>query len=639
MLTTLRAKMRPILLVTTIIVIPAFIVLYGVRGRSRGAERMPATVGEIWGEPVTLTDLWNARRWVYMDIIFRHGPQVAQQYVLPQTDLLEEAWKFLVKYRTAVRLGYAVSNEELRDRIIRMFGTAEGGFSRERYERTLATYRYPVAAFEYDLRRAMTVEKAEMDAAMALLPPSELELALARQFETAEGRLANFSIRTYLDGIEVSEEEARAYYEEHKTEPLFELPERIVLRYSAFDPADFREGVSVSDEEVASYYERNLSNYTEPEKVRARHILVRVDPEATAEEREAARRKAEALLERLRAGEDFAALAKENSDDPGSAAQGGDLGEFARGTMVKAFEDAAFALEPGQTSEIVETMYGYHIIRVEEKKPGRTRPLEEVGEEIREHLIGIQASSAAEDAAYELFYEAEDTGSLEEAARSLGVETQVTEPFALGEEIPGIGSDFALTQLLFDLPEGAIPDVTELGGVYYVFQVERKEAPRMARFGEVRDKAMAMVRRERAMKMAGDAAQRFSEALLAGASFDEAAEGAGGTVSETGPFNRANGMVKGLGYAPKVVEAAFAVGPGKVTQPVEYPSGYAAVWVYRINPPDEEQVKSQERFITQSVLTQRASRLAREWFHAMERLAKPKANPKAMEWLREREGA
>lgn len=141
----------------------------------------------------------------------------------------------------------------------------------------------------------------------------------------------------------------------------------------------------VTDKDVADYYQANKGEFTDPEEVRARHILIKLSSGASDEEKAYAKKEMQAILEEVRSGADFAELAKKHSQCP-SAIRGGDLGYFARGDMVKPFEETAFALEPGQSSEIVETEYGYHIIRLEDKKPGRQLELEEVSEEIKKEL-------------------------------------------------------------------------------------------------------------------------------------------------------------------------------------------------------------------------------------------------------------
>jgi len=150
----------------------------------------------------------------------------------------------------------------------------------------------------------------------------------------------------------------------------------------------------VTDKEIQDYYEANKSKFSEPEQVKARHILIRISPNASEQEKIDAKNKIESILKEARNGADFAELAKKDSQDPGSAQQGGDLGYFARGQMVKPFEDAAFSLQPNQISDVVETEFGYHIIRVDEKKPGKQLTLEEVQDRIKEALTNVEIDKA-----------------------------------------------------------------------------------------------------------------------------------------------------------------------------------------------------------------------------------------------------
>jgi len=149
----------------------------------------------------------------------------------------------------------------------------------------------------------------------------------------------------------------------------------------------------VTDKEIQDYYEANKSKFTEPEQVKARHILIKSPQNASEQEKTVAKNKIDSILKEIRDGEDFAELAKKDSECP-SAPQGGDLGFFSRGQMVKPFEDVAFALQPGQVSDVVETEFGYHIIRVDEKKPGKQLKLEEVQDRIKEVLTNEEIDKA-----------------------------------------------------------------------------------------------------------------------------------------------------------------------------------------------------------------------------------------------------
>lgn len=163
---------------------------------------------------------------------------------------------------------------------------------------------------------------------------------------------------------------------------------RASLQITALLQAELDAKTAVTAEQVNDFYVKNPAAFQQGERVKASHILVRVQANADPAEREKARAKAAGLLADVKAGKDFAALAKQYSDDPGSGAQGGDLGFFQRGQMVPPFEQAAFALAVGQTSELVTSDFGFHIIRVTDKQPGRTQTLDEVRPEIEQYLVG-----------------------------------------------------------------------------------------------------------------------------------------------------------------------------------------------------------------------------------------------------------
>ncbi len=145
--------------------------------------------------------------------------------------------------------------------------------------------------------------------------------------------------------------------------------------------------ISISDDELKTYYDTHAEEFKTPEMVKARHILVKVDASAPDDDKKKAREKADSLLKKIKEGEDFAKLASDVSDDPGSKSRGGDLGFFPKGRMVKPFEDAAFALNVGDVSGIVETQFGYHIIKVEEKKEAATEPFDAVKERLKQRLL------------------------------------------------------------------------------------------------------------------------------------------------------------------------------------------------------------------------------------------------------------
>ncbi len=152
----------------------------------------------------------------------------------------------------------------------------------------------------------------------------------------------------------------------------------------------------INDAEARKYYQENKAQFSQPERIKARHILIAVEDPASADSKKAAREKAEKILARVRAGEDFAELAKKYSDDPGSREKGGDLGFFSRGQMIEPFEKAAFSLKVGEIAGLVESPFGYHIIKLEERQPAQTTPYEKVKEQVREKALEAKRESVLE---------------------------------------------------------------------------------------------------------------------------------------------------------------------------------------------------------------------------------------------------
>src|SRR5205085_685083 len=178
----------------------------------------------------------------------------------------------------------------------------------------------------------------------------------------------------------------QALAQRHMTLEQIKTDARQNMAISKLVDGEIASKVAVKPEDVQAFYQQNPQNFMESEKVHASHILISAPKTADAATRAKARAKAESILKDVHAGKDFSALAKQNSEDPGSAANGGDLGFFQQGQMVPQFNDVAFSLKPGAVSNVVETDFGYHIIKVVEKQPGRTVPIDEAKPRIEQYL-------------------------------------------------------------------------------------------------------------------------------------------------------------------------------------------------------------------------------------------------------------
>jgi peptidyl-prolyl cis-trans isomerase D len=248
------------------------------------------------------------------------------------------------------------------------------------------------------------------------------------------------------------------------------------------DEAAVKQALETRAEELRARYEERSGVYNAPEKVRARHILFAVPSDADEAKAEEVHKEAEAALAALRAGGDFEALARERSDDPGSKGSGGDLGFFARGQMVPAFEEAAFALtEAGQLSDVVKTGFGYHIIRFEERQAPVSRSYDEVSEELARELLQDEGAKAkAREQAEALASEVRAGKSLEEAARAAGLTLERSGGLRRRPDgyVPGLGPAQELLAAAFAAEPGtSLPRVFEVGDRLALLQVlERKPA-------------------------------------------------------------------------------------------------------------------------------------------------------------------
>jgi peptidyl-prolyl cis-trans isomerase D len=280
-----------------------------------------------------------------------------------------------------------VSDHKLQEVIGSTTAFQQGGhFDYETYKTLLASRGLNERAFETDLRSDLakqTLIGAVGDS--AVLPKSVSDRLWQLQHEKREVRELAFKPDAYLGKTEVSDEAIRADYEKNKARYM--TPETVRAEYVVLRVADLASQMAVAPDEVHAFYEHNLKRWGQLERRRASHILITVGPGGSAPDKTEARKLAESVLTKVRSSPaDFPRLAKEYSKDPGSAQKGGDLGWFGRGMMVKPFEDSVFSMKDGQTSGLVESDFGFHIIRVTGIEAARTKPFEEVKDQIEGEL-------------------------------------------------------------------------------------------------------------------------------------------------------------------------------------------------------------------------------------------------------------
>lgn len=460
----------------------------------------------------------------------------------------------------ANRLDFEVSDKEMVDAIAKIpVFQQDGQFSKERYLQVLAYQRLTPEAFEMMQRRELLVEKVrDQLKANVAVTDADVEAEFTKQNATINLEFVRLAPALYENKVKIDDAELTAFFTERQE--MFRTPEKVSLRYLQFTPERYADEITFSDEELQKYYRRHLDLFDIPEQVDAAHILIKVDQNADEQTREKKKTLAAKLLADARSGQDFAELARTNSDDKASAVKGGELGFFTRGTMVPPFEQAAFNMKPGEISDLVETSFGYHIIKVKAYTEPGVKPLEDAIDQVKAGLRVEKAKQLAFEKAMDAYNINRKSGDLQAAAEANQLGLKETGLFAIDEAIDGIGSNDEIAKAAFALAENSLarPVVTDNG--VFLFAVKERVSSVIPELDKVRDLVEAEFRVEHAKALAKEAAGKLLEGLRDGAKFDRLAAKEGLKVEETGPFaSTYSPFVPRIGTSEELATAAFAL--------------------------------------------------------------------------------
>lgn len=503
----------------------------------------------------------------------------------------------------AGRQGITVGDAEIRERILAMPAFQENGrfIGEQRYRQVLSFQTPPMTTseFESQLRRAIAVEKLR-NVLTAWMTVSDDEVGDAFRLRNEKVRLDVVTLTpdTFRDKVQVSEADLAAYFETRKD--TYRIGEKRKIRYALVDVDQVREQLTVPDSEIEAFYQANQAQYSTPEQIRASHILLNLD-EGNAD---AVRERANALLTEARGGADFAALAREHSQDEGSAAQGGDLDYFGRGRMVPEFEQAAFGMEVGDISDVVESPFGFHIIKLTDRRPEMTQPLAEVREEIVDQLRWQIAQQQAEQTARAIEPSVRTAADLDRVAGERGLTLQDAEFFLRDEPISGLGPAPEITGRVFEMAEGDVSETTRVARGWVFFTLTGIQAPYVPALDEVRDQVREDVTRERAEALAKERATAIAATLKDASDFTAAAKREGLEVTATELITRGSALPE-IGASPALDEAAFALPVGGVSDPVAIPSGTAIVRVAEREEVTPEQIEAGRDTLRQELIEER----------------------------------
>jgi peptidyl-prolyl cis-trans isomerase D len=416
-----------------LLIIPSF-VLFGIDGYNRMGQSGVA-VARVAGKDIT-QDQWDAAHKSEADRLRASRPELDVKLL----DSSEARFATLEKLIRDRVLATAMEKSRLQtsdarlarflqeDPTIASLRKADGKLDMERYRQLAASQGLTPEGFENNVRQDISRQQLEAGVRISgFATPATADVALNAFFEKREVQVTNFLAADYIAKVNPTDAEIGAFYQTNQQ--LFQAPEQAKVEYVVLDIDAIKKGIQVSDADLRSFYDQNVARLSGNEERRASHILINAPKSSSAAERQKAKAQAEDLLKAAKAAPDsFADLAKKNSQDPGSAQKGGDLDFFSRGSMVKPFEDAAFALKKGDISDVVESDFGYHIIRLTDIKTPKQRSFEELRPSIENDLLTQQAQRKYAEVA-ELFTNTvyEQSDSLKPVADKLKLEVKTVD--------------------------------------------------------------------------------------------------------------------------------------------------------------------------------------------------------------------
>ena len=436
-------------------------------------------------------------------------------------DLIEEQ----VLLKQLAESGQSVGDQQLNATIqsLESFKT-NGVFDSERYHEQIRIQGETVDSFEARLRQAVLIDQAANSLVeSSFVSDAELNAFIKLRDQQRQVSYVTIPRSSFIETVEISDEAIQTYYEENRDR--FQTPEQVSVDYLLLDANDLTGDVDIDEDDLRFEYEQRKDEFIVDEQRRASHILIETDAEggeaAIAEQRV----KAQALLDRINAGEDFAELAKANSDDVGSANSGGDLGFFGRGVMVPPFEDAVFALEEGQVSELVQSSFGFHIIKLTGVQPQRGKTFDEVRTQLENEMkrdraadIVIERSELLTDATYE------NPQTLAVAAEALGLEIKSTELFERGQGT-GIASAPEVRNAAFIdevLEQGINSEPLQLSGNrIVVLRLKEHVEPKAKPLEAVQDQIIETLKNDAAAKSAKELGEKLITDIDAGTDISE----------------------------------------------------------------------------------------------------------------------
>ena len=498
----------------------------------------------------------------------------------------------------AKRLGITVSDKERADRIRQYLPAAYNGDSFigiDAYARLVEqSTQMTVPAFE-DLVKSNLVEEKfrKLITDGISVSPAEIQEEFRSQNEKIKLDYVLIKPEDLAAKISLDEAQIKAYFDQNRSK--YQIPEKRVVRYTLVDLAQIRQNTQATDDELKAIYQQNIQQYQVPNRVHAEHILLMTVGKTDAEVAETKAKAEDILAQAKKKGANFEELAKKYSEDPGSKTKGGDLGWLVQGQTVPEFEKAAFGLNKGETSGLVKTQYGFHIIKVLDKETAHTQTFDEVKDSIRAPYLLQKAEQTAGGIADKLSADIRQSNKLglDELASKYHLPVGETRPVSATEPVFELGNSKEVKDEILALRPGelSLPVHTDRG--YVVLSLKQVLPAHPGTLEEVHDKVVSDLKDQKSNELAKSKAEELKKRVQSGEKFAAAAKALGLDPKASDELTRA-GSIAGVGSG-KQLAPAFSVNVGQVGAPLQVIQNW---FVYEVaekteaNPADFEKQKS-----------------------------------------------
>jgi peptidyl-prolyl cis-trans isomerase D len=586
----------------------------GINDMSGGAPGK-GIIAKVSGENITVEQVRDTARQMAEQQAQQYGknasmlmPFLIQQDAQRAVDQLIGREALLTE---AQHLGLKATPEEVKDelqhgRYASVFFPGGTFIGVAEYQGLLQQHNLTPAIFEDNVSKEIVIGKLQ---AMITSTASVSDTAIRQEF-TKENTKVKFEYAVLKQddikkGLHPTNEELKAFYDSHQKSYANSIPEKRKIKYVVLDSAKLQGAVQITHDDLQAYYNQHRDQYRVPEQVKVSHILIKtplagadgkVDEKGVAE----AQKRAEDLLKQLKAGAKFEDLARKNSEDPGSAKEGGSLGWIGKGRTVPEFEKAAFSLPKGQMSDLVKSSYGFHIIRVDDKQDAHMKTLEEVKGEIEPLLKQQKVQEAAQKQAEDLLAQAKTQG-LDAAAAAKGVPVVTSDFFSRRDVVPGLGPAPQFMDAVFTAGEKSAPEMASTSQGFAVFQLLAVKPPATPTFEEIRARVETEFKNERSIALLSQKTQELSDRAKTEHDLKKAAKELGATM-KTSEFVLPDGQVPDIGSMSGAASVAFSMKPGDISGPIDSGANGAVISLLEVQAPTDKDFAAKRDQIREQLL-------------------------------------